>query len=52
MWLYQEREFTESDIGTATGFVYQITNLESGRIYIGKKANFVRFYKFFQYKYA
>ena len=37
MWLYQDREFTEDDIGNAVGFVYQITNLETNRIYIGKK---------------
>jgi hypothetical protein len=37
MWLYQDREFTEADIGDNVGFVYLITNLMDGRRYIGKK---------------
>ncbi len=37
MWLYQDREFTEADIGDNVGFVYLITNLIDGRRYIGKK---------------
>lgn len=37
MWLYQDREFTEADVGDNVGFVYLITNLLDGRRYIGKK---------------
>lgn len=37
MWLYQDREFTETDIGDSIGFVYLIENLIDGRRYIGKK---------------
>lgn len=36
MWLYQGQEITELPDGTI-GFVYIITNLISGRRYIGKK---------------
>ena len=37
MWKYQNKEFTESDIGSYIGFVYLITNLKTNRKYIGKK---------------
>lgn len=37
MWIYNEKEFTESDIGENYGFVYQITNLSNNKKYIGKK---------------
>jgi hypothetical protein len=37
MWLYQNKEFTEDDIGDAFGYVYCITNLLDNRKYIGKK---------------
>lgn len=36
-WKYKELEFTEDLIGDSYGFVYIITNLETGRKYIGKK---------------
>jgi Putative endonuclease segE, GIY-YIG domain len=36
-WLYNEIDFTEEQIGEFYGFVYLITNLQSGRKYIGKK---------------
>ena len=36
-WLYQNKEFTEDDIGDAYGFVYLITNVQNGKKYIGKK---------------
>ena len=37
MWLYNNSEFTEDMIGDHTGFVYMITNLQTGRMYIGQK---------------
>lgn len=37
MWLYNSEEFTEEMIGDYTGFVYLITNLSSGRMYVGQK---------------
>ena len=40
MWMYQDREFTEADVGDNVGFVYMITNTISGRRYIGKKLFF------------
>jgi len=36
-WYYKDKELTEEDIGSNIGFVYLITNLVSGRKYIGKK---------------
>lgn len=37
MWLYNGKEFTEEDIKDYFGFVYLITNTQTGRKYIGKK---------------
>lgn len=37
MWLYNNTEFTEEDIGDYFGFVYLIENLLDNRRYIGKK---------------
>lgn len=37
MWLYNNKEFTEKDIGDYFGFVYLIENLIDNRRYIGKK---------------
>lgn len=38
MWLYNDIEFTSEDIPEdAIGFVYRITNLTTGRKYIGQK---------------
>lgn len=37
MWLYQNKEFTEDEIGDAYGYVYCITNVFNNRKYIGKK---------------
>ena len=37
MWIYQNKEFTESDIGKYIGYVYLITNKVTNRRYIGKK---------------
>jgi uncharacterized protein YycO len=36
-WKYKNEDFTEELIGDSYGFVYQITNLLTGRKYIGKK---------------
>jgi hypothetical protein len=42
MWTYKGREFTEDMIGDAVGFVYLITNLVTGRKYVGKKGFFFK----------
>lgn len=36
-WIYQNRQFTDDDIGDAFGFVYLIRNRTTDKIYIGKK---------------
>ena len=36
-WLYQGKPFTTDDIGNLFGFVYRITNLSTGKQYIGRK---------------
>jgi hypothetical protein len=36
-WLYQGEPFTTDDIGNLFGFVYRITNIQSGKQYIGRK---------------
>ena len=36
-WIYEGEPFTTDDIGDQFGFVYLITNLKSGRKYIGRK---------------
>ena len=36
-WLYEGKPFTSLDIGEFFGFVYRITNLKSGKQYIGRK---------------
>ena len=36
-WLYKNTTFTSDDIDNFFGFVYCITNLKSGRKYIGRK---------------
>lgn len=41
MWIYKEKEFKTEDIPeNIIGFVYCITNLQTGRMYIGKKIFF------------
>ena len=40
MWIYQNKQFTEEDIGSALGFVYKITNNVNGRSYFGQKKFF------------
>lgn len=37
MWFYRGRQFKKADIGDNVGFVYLITNLNTGKKYIGKK---------------
>jgi len=36
-WLYEGKPFTTDDIGDQFGFVYRITNLKTGKQYIGRK---------------
>ena len=36
-WLYKDTNFTSDDINDFFGFVYRITNLQSGKQYIGRK---------------
>ena len=36
-WLYEGKPFTTDDIGDQFGFVYRITNNQSGKQYIGRK---------------
>jgi len=36
-WYYQGTAFTSADIGEFFGYVYLITNIESGKKYIGRK---------------
>ena len=36
-WIYKGTTFTSNDIGDFFGFVYRITNLQSGKQYIGRK---------------
>lgn len=36
-WIYKDKDFTEADIGDNYGFVYVITNLQTGKKYVGKK---------------
>ena len=36
-WLYEGKPFTSDDIGDFFGYVYRITNLQSGKQYIGRK---------------
>jgi len=37
MWLYNDKEFTSEDIKENYGFCYQITNITTGKKYLGKK---------------
>ena len=36
-WVYNNTTFTSDDIGNFFGFVYRITNLQTGKQYIGRK---------------
>ena len=37
MWLYNDKEIGDDEIEGYASFVYMITNLETGKRYIGKK---------------
>lgn len=37
MWLYKNKEFTSEMINDYFGFIYCITNIKTGKLYIGKK---------------
>ena len=37
MWIYQNKLFTNDEINDNVGFVYLITNLDTGKKYVGKK---------------
>ena len=37
MWIYKGKEFTSDDIGDYIGFIYCITDTDTGMKYIGKK---------------
>ena len=36
-WTYKGKPFTTDDIGDYYGFIYRITNLDSGHDYVGRK---------------
>ncbi len=36
-WIYEGKPFTSNDIGDFFGYVYRITNLQTGKQYIGRK---------------
>ncbi len=36
-WIFEGSPFTQDMVGESVGFVYEITNLSTGRKYIGKK---------------
>ena len=36
-WVFNNHEFTSEQIGDYLGFVYLITNITSGKMYVGKK---------------
>ena len=36
-WLYEGKHFTSDDINDFFGFVYRITNIQTGKQYIGRK---------------
>lgn len=40
-WVYKGKDFTQSDIGDAVCFIYLITNLATGKKYIGKKSFYI-----------
>lgn len=38
MWLYKGQEFTSDMIEENVGFIYLITNITNGKMYVGKKS--------------
>ena len=40
-WLDEGKPFTSDDIGDFFGFVYRITNIQSGKQYIGRKLSLI-----------
>lgn len=40
MWIYNGKEVTEDVMEGNLGFVYLITNLQTGKKYVGKKSEF------------
>ncbi len=44
MWIFENKEFNESDIGNYIGFIYIIHNTTKDKFYIGKK-NFFKVIK-------
>jgi hypothetical protein len=36
-WIWRDQPFTENDVGDWFGFVYEITNIITGKRYIGRK---------------
>lgn len=38
-WLFQNKVFDEALIQDFVGFIYLITNIKSGRMYVGKRIN-------------
>jgi len=36
-WIFNNKPFTSEDIGDSAGFIYKITDKETGKFYIGKK---------------
>lgn len=45
MWYFKGKEFTSEDIKTAESFVYVITELSTGKKYIGQKSFIAKKYK-------
>lgn len=37
MWMYEGKEFKQEDVGDLVGFIYLITNITNGKMYVGKK---------------
>jgi hypothetical protein len=36
-WLFEDNPFRSEDVGDWYGFIYQITNLKTGELYVGRK---------------
>jgi hypothetical protein len=42
LWVFEGKEFTSNQIGNCAGYVYLLTDRETGRRYIGKKTFWFR----------